>query len=117
LRFDPTHGATCAGEVRYHFGDGRGLKAAMTVSAIMGASRGFSSNRPTEILAHLNRMLFGPIGGFVTCSVAIIEADGAMALANAGSPAPFAMAKRWWSSQVCRWGCWARLPTMRADIS
>jgi len=68
---------------------GKGLKAAMTVSAIMGSLRGCSSERPVEILAYLNRVLCGQVDGFVTCSVALIDRDGAMTLVNAGNPAPY----------------------------
>ena len=68
---------------------GKGLKAAMTVSAIMGALRGCPSGKPTEILAYLNHVLCGQVAGFVTCCVALIESDGAMTLANAGNPAPY----------------------------
>ena len=68
---------------------GKGLKAAMTVSAIMGALHDYPSNRPTEVLAHLNRVLYGRVGGFVTCCAARIAADGGMTLANAGNPAPY----------------------------
>jgi len=68
---------------------GKGLKAAMTVSTIIGALRGCSSFRPAEILEYLNRVLFGQVGGFVTCCVALIANDGVMTLANAGNPAPY----------------------------
>lgn len=68
---------------------GKGLKAAMTVSAIMGALRGCESRRPAEVLEYLNRVLVGQISGFVTCSVALISAEGLMTLANAGNPAPY----------------------------
>jgi phosphoserine phosphatase RsbU/P len=68
---------------------GKGLKAAMTVSAIMGALRDYPSRRPTEVLAHLNRVLIGQISGFVTCCAARISPDGAMIIANAGNPAPY----------------------------
>ena len=68
---------------------GKGLKAAMTVSAIMGSLHDYSSSRPAEVLAHLNRALHGRVGGFVTCCAAHIAADGAMTLANAGNPAPY----------------------------
>ena len=68
---------------------GKGLKAAMTVSAIMGALRGCASRKPAEILTYLNQVLYGQIGGFVTCCVALIAADGGMTLANAGNPAPY----------------------------
>jgi serine phosphatase RsbU (regulator of sigma subunit) len=68
---------------------GKGLKAAMTVSAIMGALHDYSSIRPAEVLAHLNRVLYGRVGGFVTCCAAFIAMDGTMTLANAGNPAPY----------------------------
>ncbi len=68
---------------------GKGLKAAMTVSAIMGALQDYSSSRPTEVLAHLNRVLHGRVSGFVTCCAALIKLDGTMILANAGNPAPY----------------------------
>jgi phosphoserine phosphatase RsbU/P len=68
---------------------GKGLKAAMTVSAIMGALHDYSSTRPASVLAHLNRVLHGRVGGFVTCCATLIAADGSMTLANAGNPAPY----------------------------
>ena len=68
---------------------GKGLKAAMTVSAIMGALHDYSSTRPAEVLAHLNRVLYGRVGGFVTCCAAFVAMDGTMTLANAGNPAPY----------------------------
>ena len=64
---------------------GKGLKAAMTVSAIIGALRGCSVRKPAEVLAHLNRVLHGQITGFVTCTGALISANGNMSLANAGN--------------------------------
>lgn len=68
---------------------GKGLQAAMTVSAIMGALRGCTSRKPAEVLAYLNRVLHGRVEGFVTCCVALIMRDGAMTIANAGNPAPY----------------------------
>jgi phosphoserine phosphatase RsbU/P len=68
---------------------GKGLKAAMTVGAIMGALRDYPSRRPTEVLAHLNRVLYGQVSGFVTCCATLIASDGTMTLANAGNPAPY----------------------------
>jgi hypothetical protein len=73
---------------------GKGLKAAMTVSAIMGALRGTASRGPGEILAYLNRVLYGQmsggqVNGFVTCCAALIATDGVMTIANAGNPAPY----------------------------
>jgi hypothetical protein len=68
---------------------GKGLKAAMTVSAIMGALPGCRSRKPSEVLAHLNEAVYGRIGGFVTCCVAHISPEGTMTIANAGNPAPY----------------------------
>jgi sigma-B regulation protein RsbU (phosphoserine phosphatase) len=68
---------------------GKGLKAAMTVSAIMGALRDHPSCRPTDVLSHLNRVLYGQLNGFVTCCVTSIGPDGAATIANAGNPAPY----------------------------
>ncbi len=68
---------------------GKGLKAAMTVSTIVGALRGCSARQPAEILAHLNRVLYGQVSGFVTCSAALIAVDGAMTIANAGHLSPY----------------------------
>jgi sigma-B regulation protein RsbU (phosphoserine phosphatase) len=68
---------------------GKGLKAAMTVSAIIGALRGCAARKPSEVLAYLNHVLHGQITGFVTCTAALIPADGSMSLANAGNPAPY----------------------------
>jgi len=64
---------------------GKGLKAAMTVGAIIGALRGCSVRKPTQVLAYLNRVLHGQITGFVTCTTALIAANGDMTLANAGN--------------------------------
>jgi hypothetical protein len=71
---------------------GKGLKAAMTVSLIVGTLRTLAdyTQSPAEILSGLNRRLIGRIdGGFATCLVARIEADGSVTLANAGHLAPF----------------------------
>ncbi|HEV2485461.1 MAG TPA: SpoIIE family protein phosphatase [Terracidiphilus sp.] len=68
---------------------GKGLKAAMTVSAIMGAMRGCPSRSPAEVLDYLNRVLYGQVDGFVTCCATLIAADGATTHANAGNPAPY----------------------------
>jgi hypothetical protein len=68
---------------------GKGLKAAMTVSTIVGALRNEKDRQPAQVLAHLNRVLNGQITGFATCTAALITADGAMTLANAGNLAPY----------------------------
>jgi hypothetical protein len=68
---------------------GKGLKAAMTVSTIVGALRNEKDRQPAQVLAHLNRVLNGQITGFATCTAALIAADGAMTVANAGNVAPY----------------------------
>ena len=68
---------------------GKGLKAAMTVSTIVGALRGCSLRAPAKILAHLNLVLHGQITGFATCCVTLIAADGLMTIANAGHLSPY----------------------------
>jgi hypothetical protein len=69
---------------------GKGLRAAMTASAIIGALRNeMSGQSVSEMLAHLNRVLVGHISGFVTCCIARIAADGMMCIANAGHLAPY----------------------------
>jgi hypothetical protein len=71
---------------------GKGLKAAMTVSLIVGTLRTLAdyTQRPAEILRGVNRRLIGRIdGGFVTCVVLHIAANGDTTVANAGHLAPF----------------------------
>lgn len=71
---------------------GKGLKAAMTVSLIVGTIRTLAdfTHSPAEVLNGLNRRLVGRIdGGFATCVVARIRPDGSVAIANAGHLAPF----------------------------
>ncbi len=68
---------------------GKGLKAAMTVSAIVGALRGCMLRAPVEVLAYLDRVLLGQTGGFVTCCATLIAADGTITVANAGHLAPY----------------------------
>jgi serine phosphatase RsbU (regulator of sigma subunit) len=41
------------------------------------------------MLAYLNRILYGQIGGFVTCCAAVISKEGKLTLANAGHPSPY----------------------------
>ena len=60
---------------------GKGLRAAMTVSAIVGSLRMLLTRTPAEILRELNRSLAGNLhGGFVTCLAIRIRADGAVTL-------------------------------------
>jgi phosphoserine phosphatase RsbU/P len=68
---------------------GKGLKAAMTVSTIVGSLRSFPSRAPAEVLITLNRVLHGQISGFVTCCAALISADGMLTMANAGHLSPY----------------------------
>jgi hypothetical protein len=69
---------------------GKGLPAAMTVSAIIGSLRTLSTSAPAEILRTLNRSLAGNLrGGFVTCLAARLHSDGSCTLANAGHLAPY----------------------------
>lgn len=71
---------------------GKGLKAAMTVSLIVGALRTLADtiNEPAEVLAGLNRRLYERLrGGFCTCIAVRLDADGKCVLANAGHLAPY----------------------------
>ena len=71
---------------------GKGLKAAMTVSLIVGAVRTLADTltSPSAILAGLNRRLVGrTAGGFATCLALHLDQTGVLTLANAGHLAPF----------------------------
>ena len=71
---------------------GKGLKAAMTVSLIVGAARTLveATDDPAEILAGLNRRLCGRLeNGFATCVVLRFDSEGSCVLADAGHLAPF----------------------------
>ncbi len=74
---------------------GKGLKAAMTVSTIVGALRDFPERRTEKVLAHLNRVLCGQITGFATCCVALIEQNGATTVSNAGHVPPYCNGQAW----------------------
>jgi hypothetical protein len=70
---------------------GKGLKAAMTVSLIVGALRTYAETctSPGELLAGLNRRLHGRGDGFATCLALMVAPSGKMTLANAGHPNPY----------------------------
>jgi hypothetical protein len=71
---------------------GKGLKAAMAVSLIVGAARMIVdyTSSPAEILAGLNRRLCGRLqGGFATCIAMRLDRDGSSTISSAGHPAPF----------------------------
>ncbi len=71
---------------------GKGLRAAMAVSLIVGAVRTLAETtcRPAEILAGLSRRLHGRLeGGFSTCVALRLDPHGACILASAGHPPPY----------------------------
>lgn len=71
---------------------GKGLKAAMLGSQVVGALRSLAQEGtgPAHMLARLNDQLAGSTdGGFVTCCVAHVSANGMLTLANAGHLAPY----------------------------
>jgi phosphoserine phosphatase RsbU/P len=67
---------------------GKGLKAAMNVSMLMGALRRTPDHRPAKILESLNRVLVGS-DSFTTCQAAWFGANGELVLANAGHLPPY----------------------------
>ncbi|MGA7708900.1 MAG: PP2C family protein-serine/threonine phosphatase, partial [Acidobacteriaceae bacterium] len=70
---------------------GKGLKAAMVVSLIVGTLRTLAdyTQEPGEILRGLNRRLIGRTqGGFATCVAMRIEPDGHATIATAGHFSP-----------------------------
>jgi hypothetical protein len=70
---------------------GKGLKAGMNVSMIVGVLRAEAgSTNPAEILAALNRCLSGRMaGGFATGMVFRVDQDGLVTFANAGHLPPY----------------------------
>ncbi|HLK65739.1 MAG TPA: PP2C family protein-serine/threonine phosphatase [Bryobacteraceae bacterium] len=70
---------------------GKGLKAAMVVSMVVGVLRSHKHLAPAALLSQINRTLAGSLdGGFVTCIAARIDAGGRCVLANAGHLEPYA---------------------------
>jgi hypothetical protein len=70
---------------------GKGLKAAMTVSLIVGTLRTLAEYEasPSELLAGLNRRLYGRHAGYATCLALKIAREGEVTIANAGHPNPY----------------------------
>jgi Stage II sporulation protein E (SpoIIE) len=69
---------------------GKGLRAAMTVSTILGALRALPAGSPAELLRALNHVLAGKLeGGLVTCCIAHVSPAGVLTTANAGHLAPY----------------------------
>jgi sigma-B regulation protein RsbU (phosphoserine phosphatase) len=67
---------------------GKGLKAAMNVSMLMGALRRTPERSPAKILESLNRVLVGS-ESFTTCQAAWFGANGELVIANAGHLPPY----------------------------
>ena len=67
---------------------GKGLKAAMNVSMLMGALRRTAERSPAKILESLNRVLTGS-ESFTTCQAAWFGANGELVVANAGHVPPY----------------------------
>jgi hypothetical protein len=82
--------ATPSGDLLVVIGDvaGKGLKAAMNVSMVMGALRRVSERSPAKILESLNRVLAGG-ESFTTCQAAWFGANGELVIANAGHLPPY----------------------------
>lgn len=71
---------------------GKGLRAAMTVSLVVGALRTLAEYdaSPAAVLAGLNRRLIGRTqGGFVTCCAVRVDSAGHATMANAGHCQPY----------------------------
>jgi hypothetical protein len=71
---------------------GKGLKAAMSVSFIVGAVYALANilPGPGPLLSELNKRLISRLqGGFATCIILLLDQDGECVMASAGHPAPF----------------------------
>lgn len=84
------HVQTYSGGILVVIGDvaGKGLKAAMNVSLIMGALRHTEERGPGKILGSLNRVLVGT-QSFTTCQAIWFGINGEMVIANAGHLPPY----------------------------
>jgi serine phosphatase RsbU (regulator of sigma subunit) len=82
------------GAVLIAIGDvsGKGMPAAMTVSLLVGTLHALveTTKNPGQLLAGLNRLTQARShGGFTTCLILRIEANGAVTFANAGHISPY----------------------------
>lgn len=69
---------------------GKGLKAAMLVSLLIGVLRDTREREPAAVLAALNHALSGQTdGGFVTCLCVCFERNGTATFSNAGHLPPY----------------------------
>ncbi len=89
--------ATGDGALLVVIGDvaGKGLKAAMNVSMLMGALRSTPERSPARILESLNRVLVGS-DSFTTCQAAWFGANGELVLASAGHLPPYLNSQEIW---------------------
>lgn len=86
------HTAVVDGQHRVVIGDvsGKGLGAAMLVSAIIGALDTLHEAAPASVLRSLNDLLLvRQQGGFATCLCAVVTPAGEVRIANAGHLAPY----------------------------
>ena len=67
---------------------GKGLKAAMNVSMLMGALRRIPDKRPAKILESLNRVLAGS-DSLTTCQAVWFGPDGEVVMSSAGHLPPY----------------------------
>ena len=67
---------------------GKGLKAAMNVSLLIGALRSLNERSPAKILEAMNRALVGD-ESFTTCQAAWFGPNGELVIANAGHLPPY----------------------------
>ena len=84
------HVQTAEGGMLIVIGDvaGKGLKAAMSVSMIMGALRRTRERSPARILESLNRVLAGT-DSFTTCQACWFAINGEVVISNAGHLSPY----------------------------
>ncbi len=69
---------------------GKGMRAALVVSVIVGALQNRRSDSPAALLGELNAVLLTRSeGGFTTCSCALFTPDGSLTIANAEHLAPY----------------------------
>ena len=70
---------------------GKGLKAAMTVSLIVGTLRICARHctSPSALLGEVNRSLLGRSDGFATCLALMFQPLDKLTVANAGHPNPY----------------------------
>ena len=69
---------------------GKGLKAAMLVSLLIGVLLDTPERSPGKVLAAMNNALIGQTdGGFVTCACARFDDTGLATIANAGHLPPY----------------------------